>query len=100
MQASTCASLPVLAPACMPDLLSFCFPLSSQVRGFAVSGRVVDGAGQGIAGVSVSVDGEAKAVTDNEVRREGKVVIDGKVSGKALESLPAVSFRCHDRWCP
>ena len=68
-QASTCAFLAVLAPACVSARLPLCVSSPLQVLGFAVSGRVVDGAGQGIAGVSVSVDGEVKAVTDSEVRR-------------------------------
>ncbi|GJP38808.1 hypothetical protein CLOM_g23217 [Closterium sp. NIES-68] len=61
-----------------------------QVRGFSVSGRVVDSAGEGVEGATVLLNGQTRAVTD----AKGHYTLDQITSGQyALSAIkPRYSF--------
>lgn len=65
-------------------------PRDFTVAGFSVSGRVVDGAGDGVAGVSMLVAGEELASTDLNGRHD--CVCDVCVMALILAPAPALAL--------
>lgn len=64
-------------------------PEKFQVTGFSVGGRVVDGDGNGIEGVEISVDGQKKYITD----KEGYYKLDQVTSKRYTIEAKKVHYR-------